>query len=231
MKECNVQSLIQRVRIGLNESPSELISLTGNTDNIDLNDIIMDKLTDAVQIVHMNAPAGMIEGIPMNVVPHGYGNETSEGGTSERVGGDQDGSGYVILPDDFMRLVVFQMNGWKRPVTTPIADDHPDYILQKNRHVCGKIDKPVCALTTDDQGNKILEYYSVAPKVEHVIRKAIYLPWPEVKASSILVCRRLETAVVYRVIALVYLTLNDPARAEYYTNLSKSYMYDYNRPE
>ena len=41
------------------------------------------------------------------------------------------GMGYTKLPDDFMRLVVFRMSDWKRPVTDVIQDTNEKYFLQK----------------------------------------------------------------------------------------------------
>lgn len=217
----DVDELRGRVRRAMDESVEGVTSLMADYDDQDLNLLIRDKLRDAVQLVHMSAPAGMVEGKPLGVAP-------------ER---EQDGSGFVVLPGDFMRLVLFQMQGWKRPVTEPMGDDHPDYILQKNRFVRGGPDKPVCVLTVNDAGKKILEYYSVPDGNSHVIAKGIYLPWPEIETSirldpnggrtqvsNIAVCPRLVTSVVYMAAGLVYTALNELQRADYLMNLSKTYM-------
>lgn len=220
MKDYDVSDLLYRIRLALDESPSPLLTLPDDADNVDLDQMIRLKLLDAAQQVHMSAPAGMVDGEPLGVSPQR----------------NQDGSGQVVLPEDFMRLVIFQMRGWKRPVTVPIGDDHPDYILQKNRYVRGGPDKPVCALTVGKDGRKVLEYYSVPDGEEHVIEKGIYLPWPQIVTSIRLnpaggqeqtewlaLCPRLSTAVVYMSAGLVCTALGDMSRADYLMNLSKTY--------
>ncbi len=57
-----------------------------------------------------------------------------------------DGSGYIALPSDFLRLSSFQMTEWDRPVIKAIGTEHPTYNLQKNTITRGKPSKPVCVI-------------------------------------------------------------------------------------
>lgn len=57
-----------------------------------------------------------------------------------------DGSGYIALPSDFLRLSSFQMTEWDRPVVKAIGTEHPLYNLQKNNVTRGKPSKPVCVI-------------------------------------------------------------------------------------
>lgn len=42
-----------------------------------------------------------------------------------------DGSGYVLLPSDFLRLFSFKMELWKRRVNNSITEESESYLLQK----------------------------------------------------------------------------------------------------
>lgn len=57
-----------------------------------------------------------------------------------------DGSGYIALPSDFLRLSSFQMTEWDRPVIKAIGTEHPIYNLQKNLITRGKPSKPICVI-------------------------------------------------------------------------------------
>lgn len=79
-----------------------------------------------------------------------------------------DGSGYIALPSDFLRLTSFQMTEWDRPVVKAISQEHPLYNLQKNLITRGKPSKPVAVIryllsdysSTDGQGFVTPGYYS-----------------------------------------------------------------------
>lgn len=88
--------------------------------------------------------------------------------SSQNQNARSDGSGYVALPSDFLRLSSFKMTEWDRPVSHPISQEHPLYNLQKNNVTRGKPSKPVCVLgyyvsdysSGDGQGFVTPGYYS-----------------------------------------------------------------------
>lgn len=65
----------------------------------------------------------------------------------------------IILPDDFLRLVMVKLTEWNIPVSIPISVDHPLYRYQYNKYTRGHQDKPVVAYV-DKADAKILECYS-----------------------------------------------------------------------
>ena len=87
--------------------------------------------------------------------------------TSER-------TGFVDLPNDFLRLHAFKMASWKREVSVPITKQNPLYALQHNPYTMGGVINPVCVLNTYG-GKKVLEYYSVPKHIEHEVVKAEYI--------------------------------------------------------
>ena len=58
-----------------------------------------------------------------------------------------DGTGYIRLKSDFLRLSSFKMKGWRRAVTNTITQESPRYNLQKNKYTRGGVAKPVVALS------------------------------------------------------------------------------------
>ncbi len=64
-----------------------------------------------------------------------------------------DGTGYIILPDDYIRWVSFKMNTWLQEVTEPILTTDPMYKRQKYTYTRGGLAKPVCALNSIKKTN------------------------------------------------------------------------------
>lgn len=87
---------------------------------------------------------------PIRVLGQGTNNTTLEPTINE------DGSGYVELPDHFARLVEFKMGNWMRSVRQPITETDPKYAMQYHPATRGGMVKPVVAIVG---GNK-LEFYS-----------------------------------------------------------------------
>lgn len=80
------------------------------------------------------------------------------------------GSGSVLLPDNFVRLVSFRMEGWQRDATHLYTVDDPIYRKQSNLYLRGGVANPVTVLS----GHR-LEYYSLPKNVKHVVEKAEFL--------------------------------------------------------
>ena len=184
-----VSDIIDKVRIVMDETVN-VVSPLFDATALDLDTIIRQSLPDAVKAIHNTAPTHLLDGKIIASTPVN----------------NQDGSGCILLPDDFMRLIIFKLDGWKRPVVIPITDQHPDYILQKNKYVRGGTDKPVCAITTNRSGKKILEYYSLPGSyATHTISQALYIPVPEIIDNKIDISPRVLSPVLYQCAALTYI--------------------------
>jgi hypothetical protein len=109
-----------------------------------------------------------------------------------RVIKNDDGSGVIILPTDFLRFVSLQMNDWNRPLTKLISQDDELYKRQFNTYQRGSTSKPVGALvdytgeySTDEktpvagqgpnavQVNQAIEFFT---SPEGVIKTFTYVP-------------------------------------------------------
>lgn len=209
MQTVTVAEIVREVKIILDENTENNPILTVDTDQLQIEEIIKSRIIDAVRFIHESAPSHMLDD-GLNIV-----------GSPVTV---QDGSGYVVLPDDFMKLIIFKLETWSRPVIEPISDTDPLYFAQSSRFrgIRGGTDKPVCAITTGKDG-RVLEFFSVAPGTTAKINKAKYLPLPKIEDNTIKVCRKLYQPINYQCAGLVALTLKD-TNAKSYFEVAKSFV-------
>ena len=183
-----------RVAIDMNHSDPQLL-VEKDTDTASLNEIIYEKLADAVRIVEMEAPLNMLE----------QGHQFVESITWR-----DNGRGWLILPDDFMRLIVFKMSDWRLSVSTAIAQDDPLYSRQfsKWKGISGNTERPVVAIVNRAEGN-VLEFFSCNDNTA-TIEQAVYVPMPKIdEDGGIDVSEKCYRASVYRAAALALASVGD----------------------
>lgn len=118
-----------------------------------------------IDIFLSDATAEILRLAPLHIVT------VSDFSTSAVVTKRADGSGSVVTPTDFVRLVEFRMDGWHRSVTSPITPHSPLYTRQFNPVTRGGCSKPVVVLHSG-----YLEYFSLPPNTEkHTISTARYI--------------------------------------------------------
>lgn len=184
-----------RVAIDMNKGDEPLI-MEGDTDTLTLDEIIYAKLADAVRMVETEAPSLMLES------GHDFGEDNVFIG--------EDGKGFVILPNDFMRLVSFRMSDWKRTVFNAIGETDPEYALQSSKWkgICGNPDKPVCAIVRRSEG-KVLEFYSCLDD-SATVAQATYIPVPRIdQDGGIDVAEDCYRAALYRAASLALASVGD----------------------
>lgn len=217
MQSVPLSDVIREVKIILDENITETPVLVDDPDQLQLEDHIKARIVDAVRAIHEAAGSELLDdGLPIPL--------TDGGQPTVQV--NPDGTGYLRLPDDFMRLVIFKMTKWKRPVVMPISDTDPRYFPQKSRFlgVRGGVDKPVCALTTGE-ASRILEFYSLPPdETDKSVEKARYLPLPKIEEDdTIKMCRKLVRPIYYECAALVALSMKDQAATSLF-EIAKGYI-------
>lgn len=211
--EYSVQDIIKDVRKALDENEVNM-SFIEDVYTLSLDAIIEQKIPDAVRSVTGAAPSRLLDG--------GVAFATMLNWDSGAAG---KGMGYTSLPDDFMRLVVFQMNDWRRPVVEPIEDTDPVYFLQKSKFpgIRGGIDKPVCAITTYATG-KVFEFYSCVGGNSSAVKVARYLPFPSIKDRAIDICKHLYTPVIYYIAGLVSCTYKEKEHGDVLFAIANDYL-------
>ena len=198
-----------RVAIDMNKGDEPLI-MEGDTDTLTFDEIIYAKLADAVRLVETEAPLFMLES------GHDFGDDNVFIG--------EDGKGFIILPNDFMRLISFRMSDWTRTVYEAISESDPQYALQSSRFkgICGNPEKPVVAIVRRSEG-KVLEFYSCKTE-EASVAQATYLPIPKIdRDGGIDVAEDCYRAAVYRAASLALASVGDQLSTTM-LEISKSYL-------
>lgn len=235
-----------RVAIDMNRGDKPLL-LEEDCDTLSLDEIIISKLADAVRLVEMEAPLSMLESghdlfgndelstindqrSMINDERLTINDELSTGATGREQAkgvfwGDE-GNGYIILPEDFMRLICFRMSDWRRSVYEALTESDPRYALQSSKWkgVRGNPEKPVVAIVRRPEG-KVLEFYSCGDSTATVAH-ATYLPYPRIdKDGGIDIAEECYRAAVYRAAALALASLGDQLSATM-LEISRSLMHN-----
>lgn len=207
----DIETITEDVRLALGENrASEQLIGDEDIETLSLEDTVRSKIEEAVRRVESAAAAYLLE------EGHDFGEAVYWAG---------DGSGWTLLPDDFMRLIAFRMSDWERTCHNAISVDDPLYDLQSSRHkgVRGSVQKPVCAVVNRAEG-KALEFYSCKSEDAYV-KRATYVPYPKLDDDGgIDISERCYTAVVYTTAALTLTAYGASERAEQLTALAKSVM-------
>lgn len=203
-----IDKIMQDVRICIDQNMmSKALVESGDIDTLALDEIIKSKILEAIQRVHMEAPPYLLEN------GHNFG---------DAIYWKEMESGWVLLPSDFMRLVVFEMDDWEQAVYTAISVDDPDYEKQRSRFkgIRGTAQKPVCVLAIRPEG-KVLEFYSCKSEDAKVSR-AIYMPYPTIDENGgVDISERCYTAVIYMAAGLTLTALGEADKAGAMMELSK----------
>ena len=187
-----------RVAIDQNQGSRPLI-LEEDPDTLSLEEIIHAKLTDAVRLVETEAPHHLLESGHDFVADKEKDFHISD-----------EGKGFIVLPNDFMRLVAFRMSDWRRTVFEAITEEDAIYKLQSSKWkgVCGSPEKPVVAIVQRSEGT-VLEFYS-SEDSEAKVAQATYIPFPKIDESGgIDVSEKCYRAAVYRAAALALASIGD----------------------
>lgn len=201
--------IAREVRIAIDQNmTSEQLIATDDIETLSLEEIIRSKIVEAVRRVETAAPVHFLE------EGHDFGDAVYWADLE---------SGWVLLPDDFMRLIAFRMSDWERTVYAAISVDDPLYAKQSSRYkgIRGNVQKPVCAIVNRAEG-KALEFYSCNSEEAYVSR-ASYLPYPHIdEDGGIDISEKCFTAVIYTVAALVLTTYGEAEKASALTELAKT---------
>jgi len=210
----NVPDFIQEVRIVLDRNmQSDALTALSDVDTLSLEEIIRSKVVDSVRAVIMEAPKVRLgPGIPFG--------ESIAWDSEEGIG-----SGYVLLPPDFLRLVAFQMTDWKKACYEAITPTDPRYAMQHSQFpgIKGNPDRPIVALVNKPVG-MALEFYSCMEGAGTSIAIANYIPQPRIIEEIIHIPRLLKDAAVYHAAYLTAVTMEEIEQAQKLLDIRNSLM-------
>jgi hypothetical protein len=203
--------ILRDVRIAMELNPKTTpLTDVGDVGTLALNDIITSKILDGIIAVESVAPIRLLDSSDVNISdPVFY--------------KDLPYSGYVILPENVMRLISFKMSDWLRPVTQAINETDDLYLAQRAdvKGVRGNYQKPVCAIVQSNYG-PILEFYSCKSEDATVATK-VFRAYPTIDSDGgVDISAKCYQAVIYYIAGLVFSTYNDTERANTMYQLSKA---------
>ena len=206
-----IDKIMQDVRICLDQNmESDALIESGDIDTLGLDEIIKSKILEAIQRVHRDAPNYLLEG------GHNFG---------DAVYWRELESGWVLLPKDFLRLVVFEMDDWEQAVYQAISTDDPEYEKQHSRFKCirGTAQRPVCAIGIRPEG-RVLEFYS-CKSTDAKVSRAIYIPYPEIdEDGGADISERCYNAVIYTAAGLTLLTCGETEKGNAVSELAQTFL-------
>lgn len=206
-----IDKIMQDVRICIDQNmTSDALLNTGDIDTLSLDEIIRSKILEAIQRVHLSAPNYLLE------CGHNFGDAVYWGDLE---------SGWVLLPEDFMRLVVFEMDDWEQAVYQAISTDDPEYEKQHSRvkAIRGTSQRPVCAIGIRPEG-RVLEFYSCKSKDAQVSR-AIYIPYPEIDDDGgVDVSERCYKAMIYTAAGLTLITCGEVDKGNNLSEIAQTFL-------
>lgn len=202
---------MQDVRICLDQNmESDALIESSDIDTLALDEIIKSKILEAIQRVHRDAPNYLLEG------GHNFG---------DAVYWRELESGWVLLPQDFLRLVVFEMDDWEQAVYQAISTDDPEYEKQRSRFkgIRGTAQRPVCAIAIRPEG-RVLEFYS-CKSTDSQVSRAIYMPYPKIdEDGGVDISERCYNAVVYTTAGLTLMTCGDTEKGNSVFELAQTFL-------
>ena len=198
------------VRVCLDENlTTTALQGIADQETLSLDDLIVSKVLEAVKQAHNDAPYYMLEG-------KDFSSESVTWNTN-------DTSGVISLPVDFMRLVMFEMSDWERPVYTAISTLSPEYSKQKSRHkgIRGNAERPVVAIGMQPAG-RTLEFYASKTN-QATISRALYMPIPVIDINDgVDISEQCYQAVLYMTAGLVKATMGETEAAKLFFELYKN---------
>lgn len=204
-----IEDIVRDVRIAIDENAtSKALFAEGDTETLTLDEIIKSKIADSVRKVEMEAPARLLD--------------SGENFGDSGVYWNANLSGWIILPDDFMRMLVFRMSDWERSVYDTVDEGSEAYALQSSpfKGIRGNPQKPVCAITLRAEG-RVLEFFSCDSKYA-TIQQAVYLSQPRIEDGGIHICEKCYSSIVYRIAAMTEQTFGNTDATKLFLELSNS---------
>ena len=201
--------IIRDVRVAIDQNMTSDRLIAGeDVETLSLDEIIGSKIVEGVRRVETWAPVHFLE------EGHNFG---------DAVFWNELESGWVLLPDDFMRLIAFRMSDWERTGYRAISAEDPQYAKQSSRYkgLRGTAQRPVCAIVNRAEG-KALEFYS-CKSTDAQVTRASYIPYPCIdKNGGIDISEKCYPAVIYTVAALTLTTFGETNKATALTDLAKT---------
>lgn len=180
-------------------------------DAVDLHKLVENSIIEAAVKIHNLAPSVMIDGIK-GVAGTDYELELNDSVIT------------IKMKKDVIRIASVQASDSEVVVSDLIPEDSAEGRKQLNEYVRGVPDDPRLVLAKMWEGDyrPKLKYYATQAKEPQV--ELHYVPYPEVEETIILICPKLEYAVLNEIAAMVLDILNEHEKADIYRQKALAFM-------
>ena len=200
--------LVKMVRQVINETDDDAGVSLLTPDRLSFDENILVLLPRAVAFVQQCKPAA--SRVNVKSLP----------GSSVTVVASGDGTGCVVLPDDFVAPVSVSLVGWKRPCTRFYARDSHRALLQQNRTAAAGNCRPVCIDDINASGVRCVRLSPVPVEETAVVDKFVYEAVFNPDEGLGLYDAAMVDAVVYECAALLYTMFERHDTANSYHSLA-----------
>ena len=148
----------------LGESPSPASAFAGEAEGLSLSALIRSLAPEGATKAIMESDPAMLDDFSF---------------FGESVGLSEQGLGYVMLPDDFLRLASFRMDCWTCALSEPATPASADWRMMDSPclPLRGSLRSPRCRIVQRGVG-RVLEFAPLPTGKSHVA-EAIYVARPE----------------------------------------------------
>jgi hypothetical protein len=214
MYQLTVKSALSYVRKALDELTSvEDIDMLVGPDALDLSKIVEGYMTEAVIKTYAAASAVLLEGVMAEDDDAAY-------SLTDKVI-------TITMNVPVAKILSVKCSDSDVIVSELIPEDSAEGRKQLDKYVRGTYDDPRVVLQKKWNGDHmpILKYYTTekTPLVEGDV-EVEYLPYPELVEGVVQIAPRMEYPVLNNIVAMVFDSLNDPTRAEFFRNKAKEYL-------
>lgn len=211
--EIEREDIIAKIRTAIDDIvPTATDSFTDDTDTE-----LWQATWHAVQALLLELPLDMLE--PSSMLPV---NAT----------GNSDGSGYILLDDNYLRFVSFQLSGWLRPVTELMEPGSDEALSQTSKWGRGTPEKPRAMIDYGADGSRILRYWTAGKdngSYVHTVSILNYIPKAQMEEDTqndsttyTITCVLKDTAepiVINHAAAVFFEGKKEPGIAEKFRNM------------
>lgn len=201
-----VSEIVKRVRSAIDElmqDDSEF--LRKSNDELNLTDVIIDKIGYALRHVLENAPLDKLGNDAYKTLTS---SQMSSLFSKVNIGTQADPvyKGRLVLPSDLLRIIEARLSSWSL-FPFPVPDTSQVYLMQQDQYARGSWDRPVNVLTWDATDKRILEMYCAKDSSDTLT--FFYVAQPDltnVDAShmshDVAVPSQLEASLIYQIAGL-----------------------------
>lgn len=222
-----VSEIVKRVRSAIDElmqNDSEF--LRKSNDELNLTDVIIDKIGYALRHVLENAPLDKLGNDAYKTLTSG---QMSSLFSKVNIGTQADPvyKGRLVLPSDLLRIIDARLSSWSL-FPFPVPDTSQVYLMQQDQYARGSWDRPVNVLTWDATDKRILEMYCAKDNSDTLV--FFYVAEPDLTnvdsshlTQDVAVPSQLEASLIYQIAGLAMTAFREDVAGQLFA-LSQRYL-------